>query len=251
MLTKGLWALVLLSLLGSARCYNADLAEAFGGLPIVGPIVQPPEPVPQYVNAIGTPAPPTLPETDFATWFPVEPAEDPYALPKWQAVETFVSVAGTRSGWALACKAVSDAAGADRGANPKLGALACSADPTVTVMQQFALHVLGAQASVALWMKGEWNGSTGAIQARQAEIRVLCETSVIARQGPQSPWPAACAKALDPAYLAGDGPTTFAALGEAYAAAAEELARLDPKIAGEPGYFGGGGAAQASPTPAP
>ena len=42
-ISKGLWALVLLAFLGTARCYNADLAGAVGGLPIVGAIVQPPQ----------------------------------------------------------------------------------------------------------------------------------------------------------------------------------------------------------------
>ena len=248
MVKKGLWALVLLSMLGTARCYNADLASALGGLPIVGPMVQPPEPVPAYVNAIGTPVAVELPAADYATWFPAEPAEDPYAVVVWKQIDAFVPVAGTKSGWAPACKAVSEAAGGDRAANAKLGALACSNDPTVTEMQQFALHVLGAQASVALWIKGEWNGSTGAIQARQAELRVLCTTSVIARQGPGSPWPSACEKALDAGYMAGNGPATFAALGEAYAAAAAEIARLDPETDAEPGYFG---TASPTATPAP
>ena len=247
MVKKALWALVLVSFLGTARCYNADLASAFGGLPVVGPMVQPPEKAPEYVKAIGTPAVPSLPEADYATWFPAEAPEDPYSLTVWKQIDAFVPAAGTKSGWALACKAISEAAGADRAANPKLAALACSDDPTVTEMQQFALHVLGAQATVALWIKGEWNGSTGAIQARQAELRVLCTTSVIGRQGPESPWPAACEQALDAAYLQGDGPATFEALAAAYAAAADELARLDPETAAEPAYFGASPAA--TPTP--
>jgi len=235
---KAPWVFVLLALLGTARCYNADLVSALGGLPIVGPMVQPPPPVPAYVESIGTPAAATLPEADYAAWFPPEAPADPYTTAIWGQVDAFVPVAGTRAGWAEACKAVGGAAGSDRTANPRLGALACSNDPTVTQMQEFALHVLGAQAAVALWIKGELNGSIGAIQARQAELRVFCAAEVIARQGPASPWAAACEKALDAAYLSGDGPATFAALGEAYLAAATEIARLDPEVDAEPGYFG-------------
>lgn len=237
MIKKGLWALVLVAFLGTARCYNADLASAFGSLPIVGPIVQPTQPVPEYVKAIGTPSPPSLPQSDYATWFPAETPADAYAPAVWKPVLEFVSIGGTRAGWAEACKAGSSAAGADRAANPRLGALACSNDATVTEMQRFALHLLGAQATVALWIKGEPNGSTGAIQARQAEIRVLCATGVVGRQGAEAPWAEACAKAMDPAYLTGDGPTTFAALADAYLLAATEIARLDPEIDAEPGTF--------------
>jgi hypothetical protein len=237
-LKKGLFGLVLLSLVGTARLHNADFASALGGLPIVGPLVQPTPAPPAYIEAIGTPAAVTLPEADYAAWFPAEAPVDPYAVAVWKQVDAFVPVAGTKAGWAEACKAVGAVAGSDRTANPRLAALACSSDPTVTQMQQFALHVLGAQASVALWIKGEPNGSVGAIQGRQAELRVFCSAEVIARQGPDSPWTEACDRALDAAYLAGDGPATFEALGEAYLAAAAEIARLDPEVDTEPGYFG-------------
>lgn len=59
-----------------------------------------------------------------------------------------------------------------------------AATPTVTQFQQFAVHLLAAQASLALWIKGENDGSLAAVQARQAELRVFCTTSVVARQGP-------------------------------------------------------------------
>ena len=246
---KALFALILLSFLGTARCYNADLASAFGGLPIVGPIVQPPEPVPAYVKTIGTPAPSALPESDFATWFPAETPADPYNAQLWKDIDLFTTIAQTQLGWTEACKKVSGAAGADRAANPKLGALASSNDPTVTQFQQFAVHLLGTQASVALWIKGELNGSTSAIHARQAELRVDCATTVVARQGaPETPWSQACAKALDASYLSGDGPATFNALGDAYALVAAEIAKLDPEIDQEPGYFGAA-AASATKTP--
>lgn len=245
MLKKGLWALVLLSFFGTARCYNADLADALGGLPIVGPMVQPTQPPPAYIETIGTPAPATLPEADYAAWFPAEAPADPYAVTVWKQVSQFAPIAGTKAGWTEACKAVSAAAGADRAANPRLAALACSSDPTVTQMQQFALHVLGAQASVALWIKGEPDGSVAAIQGRQAELRVFCATGVVGRQGPETPWAEACAKALDAAYATGDGATTFAALGEAYLLAATEIAVLDPDVDQEPGYFGSASGAAA------
>ena len=235
---KALFALILVAFLGTARCYNADLAAAVGGLPVVGPIVQPPQPVPSYVKSIGTPAAATLPEADYSKWFPSEAPKDPYDATVWKQVSLFVPVASTTAGWTEACKAINAAAGADRAANPRLAALACSSDATVTQVQQFALQILGAQASVALWMKGELNGSTSAIAARQAELRVACATGVVARQGAGSPWPAICAGVQDASYLSGDGPATFAALGAAYLAAATEIARLDPEIDPEPGYFG-------------
>jgi hypothetical protein len=246
---KALFGLVLLSFVTTARCYNADFATALGGLPIVGPIVVPTQPVPEYVKAIGTPAPATLPESDYETWYATEEAAegaDPMSVEIWKQIQAFAPIASSKAGWAEACKAISGVAGTDRAANSRLGALACSDDATVTQMQQFALHLLGAQASVALWVKGEPNGSTGAIQARQAELRVLCATSVIARQGPEATtWTEACDKAMDASYIAGDGPSTFAALGEAYQLVADELARLDPEIDQEPGYFG----AEAATTP--
>lgn len=236
---KALFGLILLSFVGTARCYNADFASALGGLPIVGPMVVPPSPVPEYLKAIGTPAAATLPEAKYDTWFPAEAAEDPYSVDTWQQVQKFVAIAGSKAGWAEGCKAVGAVAGSDRTANARLGALACSSDATVTQMQQFAIHLLGTQASVALWIKGEPNGSTGAIQARQAELRILCTTSVIARQGPEATWAEACTKSTDANYLTGNGPATFAAIGEAYSLVADELARLDPEIDQEPGYFGG------------
>lgn len=250
MVKKALFALILLSFLGTARCYNADLAAAFGSLPIVGPMVQPPEAAPAYLKTVGTPAPSALPESDPAAWFPAEAPADPYSAPLWRDIKLFATIAQTQLGWTEACKKVAGVAGEDRAANPKLGALACSSDPTVTQFQQFAVHLLAAQASLALWIKGETDGSQAAVQARQAEIRVFCTTSVVARQGPaETPWSQACAKALDASYLQGDGPATFTALGEAYSLVAAEIARIDPKVAQEPGYFGA--ATSGAPTAAP
>ncbi len=249
MVKKALFALILLAFLGTARCYNADLAAAFGAVPIVGAMVQPPDAAPAYLKAVGTPAPSTLPESDPATWFPAEPPADPYNAALWRDIKLFATIAQTQQGWTDACKKISGAVGEDRTANPKLGALACSSDPTVTQFQQFAVHLLATQASLALWVKGETDGTLAAVQARQGELRVLCTTSVVARQGPpDTAWSKACAKGLDASYLKGDGPTTFTALGDAYALVAAEIVKLDPKVAQEPGYFGAAAAA-ATKTP--
>lgn len=249
MVKKALFALILLAFLGTARCYNAALASAFGAVPIVGAMVQPPDAAPAYLKAVGTPAPSTLPESDPATWFPAEAPADPYSAALWRDIKLFATIAQTQQGWTDACKKISGAVGEDRTASPKLGALACSSDPTVTQFQQFAVHLLAAQASLALWIKGENDGSLAAVQARQAELRVFCTTSVVARQGPpETAWSQACAKGLDASYLKGDGPATFTALGDAYTLAANEIAKLDPKVSQEPGYFGAA-AAGATKTP--
>lgn len=231
--------MVILALFGTTRCYNADLAASLGGLPIVGPMISPPATAPAYVDTIGKAAPDALPEADFTKWFAADPAADPYDPALWKVINAYMSAAGTQVGWAEVCKKIAGAAGADRAASPELGALACSDDGTVTEFQRFAVKVMDARASVALWLKGAPGGAIGAIQGRQGELRVLCTASVVARQGPASgPWAQACAKALETAYLANDGAATFAALGEAYKIAATEIARLDPTIDQEPGYFG-------------
>lgn len=230
---------VVLALLATARCYSADLAGALAGVPIVGPMVSPPASTPGYVSNIGKPATATLPETDFSKWFTLD-APDPYDVTLWTSIESFLANTTTQAGWTEACKKVSAAAGSGRSANPPLGALACSGDGTVTQLQGFAAKLLAAQAMVALWLKGAPGASTGAIQARQGAIRLACAVDVVARQGGSgSAFAQACAKALGVAYLSGDGATTFTALGEAYRLVAGEIARLDPTIDPEPGYFGG------------
>ena len=88
-------------------------------------------------------------------------------------------------------------------------------------------------------MPGAPGASTGAIQARQGELRLLCAPENLRRLGGETgPFGLACAKALDTTYLTGDGAVTFAALGEAYTLVAAELATRDPKIAQEPAFFG-------------
>ncbi|GMV85487.1 MAG: hypothetical protein AMXMBFR80_13420 [Dehalococcoidia bacterium] len=234
---KALWGLILLSLLGTARCASADLAAALGGVPFVGGIVAPQPGTPAYLRAIGTPAPVSLPEVDFTAWFAEEPPPDAAASETWQHMELIAVAGAGASGWAEVCKEAASAAGSDRAASPLVGALACSSDPTVTRMQRFALELLGARAAVGLWMRGDRSVAT--IQGRQGQLRLSCSAQVIARQGPpDNPWTRACELALDASYLDGDGPATLDALIEAYTLVAAEIARLDPDIDTEPGYFG-------------
>lgn len=224
-------------MLWSARCYNADLEGALGGLPIVGAMVSPPQTTPSYVQAIGTPAANTLPEADMKTWFAAEPT-DPLAVETWRAIATFASIAGTKAGWAGACKKASESVGADRAADVSLGALACSSDGTVTAIQRFAVALLAMRAEVAFYLRGAPGSSLAAIGSRQGELRVLCSVDIVARQGgASSPLGGACAQALEASYLAGDAPATFAALGAAYSAVAAEIATRDSKTSSEPGYF--------------
>lgn len=236
---KLLYLLVVLGLLSSARCYNADLVGALSGLPVVGPIVSPPAPTPAYVNAIGTPAPVKLPDVDPAKWFATEASADPYDPAKWTQVQQFLASADTAAGWAEVCKKMSAAAGSDRSAKPEPGALACSADPSVTRLQQLAVRLFEGQAAVALWLKGAPGASVGAIQGIQGEIRLICSIDTASRQGADSPITQACAKGMDAAYLtANDGKTTFTAFADAYKLVATEIAKQDPKVAQEPAYFG-------------
>ena len=234
-----MYAVVALALLGSAKCYNADLAASLAGVPVVGAMVSPPPAVPAYVNAIGTEAPSSLPSSDLKTWFPTDTTADPYDPTMWTAVRDFLANTGTQAGFSEACKKATDAAGGDRSASPALGALACSADPSVTALQAFPLAILAIRAEVALWVKGAPGSSIGAIQARQSELRLLCTTDTHLRLGgPTGPFGDACTKALDTSYLTGDAAATFTATGDAYTAVAAEIAKRDPKTAAAPTYFG-------------
>ena len=229
--------LVALMMVGTVKCYGADLS----GLPFVTSKAAP-VPAPAYVAAIGTPAAIQLPEIDFTKWFTVEATADPYNVTTWQQVDTFVAVAHTQAGWTEACKKAASAAGADRATNAEVGVLACSADPSVTPIQQFAVQILGTRAEVALWIRGVPGHSVGGIAGRQGELRLACAVDVIARQGgADSAYAQACKLALATAYVTGDGKATFDALGEAYKLVATEVAKRDPKIASEPAYFPTGG----------
>ena len=220
-----------------ARCYNADLEASLGSLPIVGAMVSPPPAAPAYVASIGKPAANTFPESDLKSWFAAD-AKDPLAVDTWRAIASFAAIAGTKAGWAEACKKATEAAGAERASNPALGALACSADGTVTAIQRFAVGLLAMRAEVALYIRAVPGSSTSAIQARQGELRLLCSVDAVARQGGTgSALATACSQALETAYLTGDAPATFATLAAAYTSVAADIAARDPKTAPEPGYF--------------
>ncbi len=181
-------------------------------------------------QSLGTPAAVALPASDPATWFP--PAGD--APVPWADIQQFTAAASTPGGWAEACKAVSAVAGAERAATPALGALACSTDPTVTELQQFAIDVLATQAEVALWLQGIPGHDAGVVAARLAEVRHACENGLPARlAGAESPYPAACAASLTTAGLAASAEELEVALGDAYALVAADLAVRDPEIDAE------------------
>ena len=235
---KVVFALVLVMFLGTARCYNADFAGAAAGLPIVGAMVQPQATTPAYVKAIGTAAPSKLPAADLSKWFPAN-APDPYDPVMWASVRDVLAFSGTQAGFAEVCKLASTAAGANRTAHAEVGAIACSADPSVTGEQPFAIKLLQARAELALWVKGAPGSSVQAIGGIQGEIVVLCGGDAIARNGgATSPFGQACAKAADTAYLQGDAKTTFTALGDAFTLIAGDIATKDPKVASQPAFFG-------------
>jgi hypothetical protein len=237
----GIAGLALL-LLFTARCYNADVEGALSGLPLLGAIVSPPAPVPGYVDDIGKLAAVQLPASDPKTWFPAATGEaapaDPLDVARWRDIAAAAEAGGTAAGWAELCKKAATAAGADRAAEPRLGALACSANGTVTGLQRVALGLLAMEAQVALYLRGAPGSSLSAIAARQGELRLACTVEVIARLGgPATAYGQACAGALATAYLEGNAAGTFAALEASYTLLAGEIAKLDPKTASEPGYF--------------
>jgi hypothetical protein len=255
-LAMGSLCALLLALVG---LYVADFS---GGIPFVTPRAAPT--TAPYVEAIGTPAPVELPEVDMSTWF-VEPepsggeeaveggvgAEeaagegestvpgfDPYDPAKWQQIAGFLDHVRSQSGWTEGCAVATTAAGADRTASPLVGALACSDIASVTLVQQFAAGVLGAQAELALWIRGVPGRSPAGVEARQGELRLMCSVDVIAREGgEESTYAEACALALDAAYRAGDGPASFEAFGAAYALAAADIAARDATTDPEPGWY--------------
>jgi hypothetical protein len=241
-------------LLGLAALSMADFS---GGIPFIAPKAAPTTPA--YVEAIGTPAAVELPEVDMSTWFvepapdgddedvaedeeapatEAEPAIDRYDPARWQQVASFLEHVRTQAGWAEGCAVATSAAGADRTASPLVGALACSDIASVTLVQQFAAAVLGAQAEVALWMRGVPGYGPAGLEARQGAIRLMCAVDVIAREGGDgSTYAEACALALDASYRTGDGPATFDAFGQAYALAAADIAARDATTDAEPGYY--------------
>lgn len=194
-------------------------------------------------ESLGTPSAVALPESDPSTWFATEAG----APAPWLDIQLFAAATSTPGGWAEACKAVSAVAGADRAATPALGALACSTDPAVTELQQFAVELLAAQAEVALWLQGIPGHDAGVVAARLAEVRQACENGLPSRlAGAESPYLAACTASLTTTPLAASADALQASLGEAYALVAADLAVRDPEIDAEAASSTGNAA-----TPAP
>ncbi|MDZ7727492.1 MAG: hypothetical protein U5Q44_04455 [Dehalococcoidia bacterium] len=241
-MTKVLIGVVALLLLATASCYQLDVEDS----PVAALLFPAPEaPEPEYADDIGTPADVELPQDiDFEGWFLPEdergPDVDEHA--RLTAMAAFHAEGQTTTGWAEVCPLASQATGDDRIANPEIGALACSDDPYVTLLQRFAVHLLGTQAHTALWMRGAPGYSVASIESRQAEMRLMCTVEVIARRGGEdSPYARACTLALDEAYQEGDAEATLEALDEAYGLLAEEIAAIDPTVAAEPAFYPGGG----------
>ncbi len=230
------WVLLALAFFSTARCYTADLAGGLAAVPFVGPILVPGPGVPAYVEAIGTPAPVEVPGDDPAAWFPAEGGWEAITPGAWAEMALAATAGRTPAGWAELCARMTATAGSERSAAPLPGALACSDDPTVTALQRIALQLFDLRAALGLWMVGAPNGSIGAIQARQAELRLLCATAPPGRGDP-APVQRACTEALDASYLAGDGTATMTAVEAAYAAIAAVLAALDPTTDAEPATF--------------
>ncbi len=194
--------------------------------------------VPAYVEDIGKAPGVNLPEADYKAWFAPDVERDPLDVATWTEVASFAAEARSEAGWAEACAAAGRAVTLGRVDEPLLGALGCSEDPSVTRVQQFALQLLDTQAHIALWIRGAPGFAIANVQARQGEVRLQCAVEVVAREGGEaSPYAAACALAMDIAYLSGDGMATFEALGEAFALVADEIARRSPEIDPEPAFF--------------
>ncbi|OAI39878.1 hypothetical protein AYO38_06805 [bacterium SCGC AG-212-C10] len=235
-------------LMGTARCFGSDAEVSIPFLSST-PAVAPPA----SIASIGTPAAITLPEGDYASWFPLgggADGRDPLNPTLWAPIHEFASAAGTASGWAEACKKMTAVAGPDRAAAPEPGALACSDDPSVGRVQKFALQLLATRAATALWMRGAPGHGSAGIQAHLGQLRLLCGIDVIAREGGVSgPYGSACSSVLGSAKLTEGGDALFAALGAAYATVAAEIARRDPTVDPEAGTFAADPAsATATPT---
>lgn len=241
-MAKVLIGAVVLLLLGTASCYQLDIEDS----PVAALVFPAPTaPESEYAQDIGTPADIELPgDIDFEAWFAgddeLDQDVDRDAL--LRAMVAFHSEGQTPGGWAQVCQLASQAAGDDREAEPGMGALACSDDPYVTLIQRFALQLLGTQAHVELWMRGAPGFGISSIEGRQGEIRVMCSVEVIARAGGEdSPYAEACELALDLSYEDGDGPATREAIRQAYDIVADEIAAIDPTIDDAAASYKGGG----------
>jgi hypothetical protein len=240
----GKYVLVLVVLLMAGAALASTLrVEQVEANPLVA-LVFPPDsqPVPAYVEDIGTAPGVNLPQADYKAWFApgdeFDEERDPLDVATWQEVAAFAAEARSEAGWSAACAAAGGVVTLDRVDEPLLGALGCSDDPSVTRVQQFALQLLDTQAHLALWIRGAPGFAIANVQARQGEVRLQCAVEVVAREGGEaSPYAAACALAMDIAYLSGDGKATFEALGEAYALVAAEIARRAPGIDPQPASF--------------
>ena len=223
---------VVLVFVGVLRLSTADFENV--SIPFMSPAVAA-NPALISAEALGTPAAVSLPESDPATWFSGSTAADGSADVPWDDIQEFLAAASTPGGWAEACKSLATAAGTDRSANPPLGALACSDDPTVTELQRFAVELLAAQSEVALFLRGANGHDAGAVAGRLAEVRHSCANGLPSRQaGAESAYLVACEMSLEPLNLPGDAEALQIALGEAYGLVALDLAVRDPEIDAEP-----------------
>lgn len=241
MLRKLPWVVLALAFLATARCFTADPTVGVAAIPVVGPMIVPAT-TPAYLAAIGTPAPIELPETDPNGWF-AEGDEQAPDLAGWQAMAAAAAAARTPAGWAAFCAKVAAAVNelapgseAARREAPLLGALACSADPSTTLVQRLALDLFELRAVVMLWSLGAPNGTVAAIQSRQAGLRLTCAGLPVGVIDPAAVR-TACAEALDTSYLAGDAAKTRAAVEAAYAAVAAAIAERDPAVQDAPATF--------------
>lgn len=228
-------------LFGVAQLWMADFDDV--RIPFLLPADAAPA-VPASIRTLGTPAAGTPGEVD-PSWFAPAEGADPLDPDRWAALAAFAAEA-KGPGWPAACAKTSSVAGADRTANPGLGALACSGDASLAGTQRFALQILAAQAEVALWMRAVPGHSSSGVSARLGEIRFLCTAEHVAREGgPGSVYGRACTTALANPSLAAGGQALFAALDTAYREVAAEIARRDPSIEPE------AGAPAATPSPTP
>lgn len=232
---RGAFALLLLSFIGTARCYHTDFAAAVGGVPFVGPIVVPPDPTPAYVAAIGTPAPlEPLAEPGVETWWPEDAAETPSTL---RDARAWLVAGQNAAGWAELCAAAGDAAGTERDpASPNLSALGCSDDPSVTRMQQFAILVLRLDPELQRYLGGVPGSSQAEFEATLAQVRVECAAGYASRVVGTEAVAAACA--LPDAWaVEGIAALLLDAVRTAYAGLATEIATLDPTVDDAPSFF--------------
>ncbi len=235
---RGAFALLLLSFVATARCYQTDFAAAVGGLPVVGAMVIPPPTTPAYIESIGTPTPlDAMPDPGVETWWPENP-EDVQST-RSQA-RTWLVAASTPSGWAALCGAATRAVGADRAVEPvQLAGLACSDDPSVTRLQLFAVLVLRLDPETQLYLDGAAGSSRADIESTLAQIRVECGAGYASRAVFVPAVLGACGLPGSPKAPARGGAVgLFPEVVDTYRALAEAVVEASPKTAPEPAFFG-------------